>query len=245
MPGRRPYRAAMLFSAEIDPYWEDEWSSLGDFYNEILHQDTCQPATADGLTLLAALALDDRVPVRHRFEIRKILFAAATVAERPCRRLAGDPATRRSGQRGPGSQHGPGPHSRTTDPLVGRIPRGSAGPRRPCRRLTDIPPPARPDTVPADLPAPAPPRHRYRRLRAFRPCAGHPGRGPNSRSHRGTHRRLLDRDRTWSVNTCTSPPPPRPDADQMGTSLTRPHAGQTSRCPQQSSPCHREKTPHR
>ncbi|MEU4265562.1 hypothetical protein [Streptomyces sp. NPDC025273] len=37
----------MLFDAEIDPYWEDARSFLGDFYNEILHQDTCQPATVE------------------------------------------------------------------------------------------------------------------------------------------------------------------------------------------------------
>ncbi|MEU5660507.1 hypothetical protein ABZ802_33565 [Streptomyces sp. NPDC047737] len=82
LTGPRPPQAAMLFGAEIDPYWEDDWSFLGDFYNEILHQDTCQPDTADGLVLLAALALDDRVPARHRFKVLKVLFAAATVAER-------------------------------------------------------------------------------------------------------------------------------------------------------------------
>ncbi|MFI5534106.1 hypothetical protein ACIA8O_36775 [Kitasatospora sp. NPDC051853] len=61
LPGRRPPQAAMLFDAEIDPSWDDR-SFLGDFYNEILHQDTCQLATADGAVLLAALAVDDRVP---------------------------------------------------------------------------------------------------------------------------------------------------------------------------------------
>ncbi|WP_420037764.1 hypothetical protein ACN2WE_40900 [Streptomyces sp. cg28] len=81
LPGRRPRQAAMMFDAGIDPCWDDR-SFLGDFYNEILHQDTCQPATADGLVLLAALAVDDRIPARHRFQAVDLLFRAATVAER-------------------------------------------------------------------------------------------------------------------------------------------------------------------
>ncbi|MET9540545.1 hypothetical protein ABZY16_24030 [Streptomyces sp. NPDC006553] len=81
LPGRRPPQAAMLFGAEVDPCW-DERSFLGDFYGEILHQDTCRPATADGLVLLAVLAVDDRIPARHRFEAVTLLFKAATVAER-------------------------------------------------------------------------------------------------------------------------------------------------------------------
>ncbi|MEU9141338.1 hypothetical protein AB0D33_36300 [Streptomyces sp. NPDC048404] len=39
MPGPRPPQAAMLFDAEVDPYWDDR-GLLGDFYSEILHQDT-------------------------------------------------------------------------------------------------------------------------------------------------------------------------------------------------------------
>lgn len=81
LPGPRPPQAAMLFSAEIDLYWDDR-SFLADFYNGILHQDTCQPATADGLLLLAALALDDRIPAQHRFQAIDLLFRAATVSER-------------------------------------------------------------------------------------------------------------------------------------------------------------------
>ncbi|MFJ4851470.1 hypothetical protein [Streptomyces sp. NPDC088733] len=81
LPGRRPPQAAMLFDGEVDPDWDDR-RFLGDFYNEILHQDTCQPATADGLVLLAALAADDRIPARHRFQAVGLLFKAATVAER-------------------------------------------------------------------------------------------------------------------------------------------------------------------
>ncbi|MFF1840014.1 hypothetical protein ACFVXE_38635 [Streptomyces sp. NPDC058231] len=81
LPSRRPPQAALLFDAEIHPCWDDR-SFLGDLYNEILHQDTCQPATADGLALIAALALDDRIPARHRFQAIDLLFRAATVAER-------------------------------------------------------------------------------------------------------------------------------------------------------------------
>ncbi|MGV9270723.1 hypothetical protein ACWDRR_39500 [Kitasatospora sp. NPDC003701] len=81
LPGRRPPQAAMLFDAEIDPHRDDR-SFLGDFYNEILHQDTCQPTTADGLALLAALAVDDRVPARQRFQAVHLLVRAATVGER-------------------------------------------------------------------------------------------------------------------------------------------------------------------
>ncbi|MFF3017217.1 hypothetical protein [Streptomyces sp. NPDC057939] len=78
---RLPLQAAMLFGSAIDPTWDDR-SFLAEFYNEILHQDTCQPYTADGLALLAALAVDDRTPARHRFEAVDLLFSAATVAER-------------------------------------------------------------------------------------------------------------------------------------------------------------------
>ncbi|AWW41722.1 hypothetical protein [Streptomyces cadmiisoli] len=81
LPGQRPPQAAMLFDLEVDPSWNDR-SFLSDFYNEILHQDTCQSATADGIALLAALAVDDRVPPRQRFEAVQLLFSAATVSER-------------------------------------------------------------------------------------------------------------------------------------------------------------------
>ncbi|MEV5989535.1 hypothetical protein AB0L85_32080 [Streptomyces sp. NPDC052051] len=81
MPGCGPPQAVMLFGSEIDPCWDDR-SFLVDFYNEILHQDTCQPATADGLALIAALALDERIPAPQRFQAVGLLFSAATVAER-------------------------------------------------------------------------------------------------------------------------------------------------------------------
>ncbi|MFB7714026.1 hypothetical protein [Streptomyces sp. NPDC056105] len=71
----------MLFGAEIAPSWDDR-SFLGDVYNEILHQDACQPATADGLVLFAALAVDDGIPARHRLRAVDLLYRAATVAER-------------------------------------------------------------------------------------------------------------------------------------------------------------------
>ncbi|WP_405658598.1 hypothetical protein OG379_02060 [Streptomyces sp. NBC_01166] len=81
LPGPRPPQAAMLLSAEIDPCWDDR-IFLADFCNDIVHQDTCHPATADGLVLLAALALDDRIPAQYRFQAVNLLFRAATVAER-------------------------------------------------------------------------------------------------------------------------------------------------------------------
>ncbi|WP_328786588.1 MULTISPECIES: hypothetical protein [unclassified Streptomyces] len=81
LPNGMPLQAAMLFDSETDPAWDDR-TFLSEFYNEILHQDTCQPSTADGLALLAALAVDDRIPARHRFQAVHLLFSAATVAER-------------------------------------------------------------------------------------------------------------------------------------------------------------------
>ncbi|MFF8599951.1 hypothetical protein ACF06M_25950 [Streptomyces sp. NPDC015238] len=72
----------LLFGSENDPCWDDDRSFLADFYNAILHQDTCQPGTAEGLVLLVTLALDERVPARQRFEAVDLLFSAATVAER-------------------------------------------------------------------------------------------------------------------------------------------------------------------
>ncbi|MFB7359412.1 hypothetical protein [Streptomyces gardneri] len=81
MPHGMPLQAAMLFDSEVDPTW-DERAFLAEFSNEILHQDTCQPYTADGLALFAALAVDDRVPARHRFQAVDMLFSAATVTER-------------------------------------------------------------------------------------------------------------------------------------------------------------------
>ncbi|MFF2353544.1 hypothetical protein ACFVVL_27635 [Kitasatospora sp. NPDC058115] len=92
LPGRRPPQAAVLFDSGVDFRW-DERSFLGDFYNEILHQDTCRPTTADGLVLLSALAVDDRVPARQRFQAVSLLFRAATVAERHLAEAW--PATRR------------------------------------------------------------------------------------------------------------------------------------------------------
>ncbi|MFJ7985814.1 hypothetical protein [Streptomyces sp. NPDC096351] len=81
VPGPRPLQASMLFDAAVDPC-EDDGSFLGDFFNEILHQDTCRPSTAGGLALVAALAVDDRIPARYRFKAVTLLFTAATVTER-------------------------------------------------------------------------------------------------------------------------------------------------------------------
>lgn len=86
LKGPHPPQAAMLFEPSADPFWKDDRRFLGDFYNEILHQDTCRQGTADGVALLAALAGDDRVPARQRFDAVDLLFSAATVADR---KLAG------------------------------------------------------------------------------------------------------------------------------------------------------------
>ncbi|MFB7373458.1 hypothetical protein ACFC0D_26835 [Streptomyces sp. NPDC056222] len=86
LKGPHPPQAAMLFELTADPWWKDDKRFLGDFYNEILHQDTCRQGTADGVALLAALAVDDRVPARQRFDAVGLLFSAATVADR---KLAG------------------------------------------------------------------------------------------------------------------------------------------------------------
>ncbi|MFL9683717.1 hypothetical protein [Streptomyces sp. KL110A] len=82
MAGLQPPQAAMLFQSSVDPLWTDDRFFLGDFYNEILHQDTCQPGTADGVPLLAVLAVDDRVPPQQRFEAINLLFSTATAADR-------------------------------------------------------------------------------------------------------------------------------------------------------------------
>ncbi|MFV5994985.1 hypothetical protein ACNPQM_21620 [Streptomyces sp. NPDC056231] len=82
LPGPQPPQAAMLFEPSADPHWANDIFFLGDFYNAILHQDTCQPHTADGVALLTALAVDDRIPPQHRFQTVVLLFHIATVADR-------------------------------------------------------------------------------------------------------------------------------------------------------------------
>ncbi len=78
----RPPQAAMLFQSSVDPFWTADSFFLADFYSEILHQGTCLPNTADGVPLLAALAIDDRVPPRERFRVISLMFSIATVADR-------------------------------------------------------------------------------------------------------------------------------------------------------------------
>lgn len=73
--------AALLFGTRIEQDWDDR-RFLSHFYNGILHQDTCWPTTADGVPLLAAIAVDDRVPARHRFDAMDLLFDIATVSDR-------------------------------------------------------------------------------------------------------------------------------------------------------------------
>ncbi len=63
--------------------WPAEFTRLGPVRGEILHQDTpCQPSTADGVPLLAALSIDDRVPPQQRFRAVGLLFSIATAAGR-------------------------------------------------------------------------------------------------------------------------------------------------------------------
>ncbi|WUH98008.1 hypothetical protein OHR68_31565 [Spirillospora sp. NBC_00431] len=79
--GRVPIHAQVLYDAEFGPFW-DERDFLGFFYNEILHQDTCDPHTADGVEVVAWLAVDDRVPAPHRMSLVRFLSSIATVHER-------------------------------------------------------------------------------------------------------------------------------------------------------------------
>ncbi|MFD5618669.1 hypothetical protein [Streptomyces yangpuensis] len=62
--------------------FDSEREFLGDFYGEILHQDTCDEFTHEGVPLLAAFAIDDRVPSLERMSMVSLLFAIATVADR-------------------------------------------------------------------------------------------------------------------------------------------------------------------
>ncbi|MFI8448751.1 hypothetical protein [Streptomyces erythrochromogenes] len=77
--GAAPRHAALLFS---DDSFASEEEFLGDFSNEILHQDTCGEFTHEGVPLLAALAIDDRVPIPQRMSLVSLLFSIATVADR-------------------------------------------------------------------------------------------------------------------------------------------------------------------
>ncbi|MFE7216708.1 hypothetical protein ACFU93_44230 [Streptomyces sp. NPDC057611] len=79
---QRAPQAVMLSAPAADPFWTSDAAFVSDFYSEILHQDTCRPETAHGVPLIAAVAVDDQVPERRRFGAVKLLFSAATVAER-------------------------------------------------------------------------------------------------------------------------------------------------------------------
>ncbi|MEU1428387.1 hypothetical protein ABZ412_15065 [Nocardia sp. NPDC005746] len=82
LTGPQPPQAAMLFQSSVDPFWTNDRFFLADFYGEILHQDTCLPQTAHGVPLLAALAIDNRVPPQQRFRVISLLFSIATVEDR-------------------------------------------------------------------------------------------------------------------------------------------------------------------
>ncbi|GAA1966797.1 hypothetical protein [Catenulispora subtropica] len=74
-------QAKPLFADPPRVGWDDR-GFLRDFYNDILHQDTCDPHTADGVPLLVAIAVDDRVPPQQRFDAVELLFDIATVSGR-------------------------------------------------------------------------------------------------------------------------------------------------------------------
>ncbi|MFI0410866.1 hypothetical protein [Actinomadura sp. 3N508] len=79
--GRVPIHAQVLYDTAFGSFRDDR-DFLGFFYNEILHQDTCSRDTADGVEVVAWLAVDDRVPAPHRMNLVRLLFAIATVHER-------------------------------------------------------------------------------------------------------------------------------------------------------------------
>ncbi|WP_405566700.1 hypothetical protein OG317_00370 [Streptomyces sp. NBC_01167] len=74
-----PAHAELLFA---DAHFDSDGEFLGDFYNEILHQDTCNEHTHKGVPLLAVLAADDRVPPLERMSLVSLLFSIATVTDR-------------------------------------------------------------------------------------------------------------------------------------------------------------------
>lgn len=79
--GPIPASALVLYDPAFGPF-HDNRDFLGFFANEILHQDTCGPHTADGVEVVAWLAVDDRVPAPNRMGLVEFLFAAGTVGER-------------------------------------------------------------------------------------------------------------------------------------------------------------------
>ncbi len=113
-----PRQAELLFEPESGP-WSSDRDFLSEFHNEIHHQDTCDQSTADGVPLLVAPAVDDRVPagpgadgpahgtLRQRHRGRP---PPGTVPTRHA------PAGRPCG-RGPGQASGPRAPRRGTRPL--------------------------------------------------------------------------------------------------------------------------------
>ncbi|MFJ8983048.1 hypothetical protein [Streptomyces sp. NPDC102282] len=174
----RPPQAAMLFQSSVDPFWTDDRFFLGDFYNEILHQDTCQPGTADGVPLLAALAVDGRVPPQQRFKAIDLLFSTATVADRhladfwPDSPRHEDPESEdRAREASPVLPTGP------ARPVGNRLSGSSAGTRGPRRGVPYCPHTARLDPTASGLRRTALTGHRHWRLRAL-----HPGTGRQARA---------------------------------------------------------------
>ncbi|MEW1639074.1 hypothetical protein AB0469_34085 [Streptomyces sp. NPDC093801] len=75
-PAPAPVHAELLF---CDAPFDSDDDFLCDFYNEILHQGTCDGRTHEGVALLAVLATDDRVPPSMRMSLVHLLFRIATV----------------------------------------------------------------------------------------------------------------------------------------------------------------------
>jgi len=65
------------------PYHLNFW---GDFYNDILHQGSCMPGTADAVPLLVAWIVDDRIPAPERLDLVDFLVDIATVTQRDAAR---------------------------------------------------------------------------------------------------------------------------------------------------------------
>ncbi|MFJ9690908.1 hypothetical protein [Kitasatospora sp. NPDC101183] len=79
--GAMPPHAELLFGPGFGP-WDSDRDFLGQFYNEIHHQDTCDRFTAEGVPLLVALAVDGRVRAQERMGLVKVLFGIATETDR-------------------------------------------------------------------------------------------------------------------------------------------------------------------
>ncbi|WP_331769135.1 hypothetical protein OG948_35565 (plasmid) [Embleya sp. NBC_00888] len=82
-----PGHAQMFFDRSFmepdPPHYFSFWS---DFYNDILHQGSCMPGTADAVPLPVAWAVDDRIPAPRRLDLVDFLARIATVSQRDAAR---------------------------------------------------------------------------------------------------------------------------------------------------------------